>query len=574
MRRIALIGLATLAAAGGLGAAAGADDVHTYRIEMYNAFGLVKDSNVRVAGVTVGRVSALTVNESKRAVVTVELTGDLARLGDETECESSPQSLLAEYYLDCEPAGEPLPEGGLIPASRVQIAIQPDLVANTFREPFRNRLTLLVNEFGTALAGNPENLREAIRLGAPALTELEEVTEILAGQAESIRDLNVNSERVSGELARYREQIVDFVDEAEDLTSTALERRDDVSRGFDRFDDYIAELRPTLAQLNDTAIEQTPLLTALREAAPELYRLTQSLPPFQRASEGSLTSLGDAATVGERALRRGRDELKLLARAGRAAPETSEILADLLRDLDDPRRAVEINDLAGPSTGRTGEDPGTRDTMGYTGFEGLLNYAYYQALSVNQFDRGGHALHINLYEAFSGPCGTFSTGHDLTTGEPGIPAAAGGNTTDFSEIARCSTWLGPNQPGINEDLGLAKYDPSVCPFGTAPEHARINLCDPTDPPGPRRSAPEQARHPEGQTGNPTAPTPGAETPPSEGGLPPIDPDELPPRLRDLLDDLGPRGLGPLGRGGGGGGGGNGPRGGDAARDLLDYLLSP
>ena len=45
-------------------------------------------------------------------------------------------------------------------------------------------------------------------------------------------------------------------------------------------------------------------------------------------------------------------------------------------------------------------------------------------------------------------------------------------TTDFREIARCATWLGPNQPGINEDLGLPPYDPSVCPGGTAPEHAR------------------------------------------------------------------------------------------------------
>ena len=46
------------------------------------------------------------------------------------------------------------------------------------------------------------------------------------------------------------------------------------------------------------------------------------------------------------------------------------------------------------------------------------------------------------------------------------------------EIADCATWLGPNQPGINEDLGLPQYDPSVCPGGTFPEHAREDLCDP------------------------------------------------------------------------------------------------
>ena len=43
MRRLVLIALLLAAVAGGLSAAAGADDTHTYRIEMYNAFGIVTD---------------------------------------------------------------------------------------------------------------------------------------------------------------------------------------------------------------------------------------------------------------------------------------------------------------------------------------------------------------------------------------------------------------------------------------------------------------------------------------------------------------------------------------------------
>jgi len=574
MRRITLILASMLAAAGVAATVASADeDVHSYEIEMYNAFGLVPGSDVRVAGVNVGTVQDLTVNELKRAVVTIEVVGDLARLGDETTCESAPQSLIAEYFIDCEPAGEPLPEGGLIPAGRVGQTVQPDLVANTMREPFRERLTLLVNEFGTALAGNPEALSEAVKLGAPALTELEEVTEILAGQKETIRSLNVNSEQVSRELARYKEQIVDFVDEAEDVASTALERREDVSRGFDLFDDYIAELGPTLAQLDDTATRQTPLLAALGEAAPELHRLTQSLPPFQRASEGSLTSLGSAAVVGERALREGRDELELLAEAGRQAPEATEILADLLRDLDDPRRAVEINDLAEATTGRTGEEPGTANTKGYTGFEGLLNYPYYQALALNQFDRGGHTLHINLYEAFTGPCGSFSSGRDPATGEPGVPAEAGGTTTEFSELARCATWLGPNQPGINEELNLPKYDPSVCPNGTAPEQARIALCDPGDTPTktetrkPSGGGPDGPSGPGGEGAEPDSPEGSEPSPEAPGGLPVEPPGggDVRDQLEDLLE-LPEGALDPLG-----------PQAGPSSapdRDLFDYLFGP
>ncbi len=578
MRRLALLFLLAVGAGAGLVATvAGADDTRTYKLEMYNAFGIVEESDMRVSGVNVGSVTSLDVNADKRAVVTVEVSGDLAVLGDETECESSPQSLLGEYFLDCSPAGEPLPDGATIPASQVSQNVQPDLVQNTMREPFKLRLQLLLNEFGTALAGNGDALNEAIRLGAPALTELEEVTGILAGQNELIRDLNVNSERVSGELARVRDQVVRFVDEAEDVARTALERREDVSAGFDRFDDYVAELGPTLRQLGETAREQTPLLTDLRGAAPELYRLSVSLPRFQRASERSLDTLGDAAVVGERALRRGRDEIKLLAQAGRNAPAAAEILADLVRDLDDPRRVVEINDLAARTTGRTSELPGTRNTMGYTGFEALLNYPYYQSLAINQFDRGGHTLHIGLQEVFSGACGAFSSGHSVTTGEPGVPTDAGATTTDFLELPRCATWLGPNQPGINDDLGLPPYDPSVCPNGTAPERARAELCDPAGASG--ASGRERARAARGGRGGDrggTAPGgPGADPGPGDGL--PIDPGQIQDDLEDLLD-LPKNALDDLGLGGKGGGkkglGGLGKGADKAADDLLDFLLGP
>ena len=106
MRRIALIAALLAAAAGGVATVAGADDTHTYKLEMYDAFGLVPDAEVKVAGVTAGKITDLDINEDKRALVTVELTGPLAVLGDETECKSEPQSLIAEYFLDCQPAGD------------------------------------------------------------------------------------------------------------------------------------------------------------------------------------------------------------------------------------------------------------------------------------------------------------------------------------------------------------------------------------------------------------------------------------------------------------------------------------
>jgi len=566
MRRI-LTAIALLAAgAAALASAAGADDSHTYRIEMYNAFGLVQGSDVRIAGVNAGSVTDLEINERKQAVATVELSGEFGQLGAKTHCSTEPQSLIAEYFISCEPAGPPLDDGGAIPASQVTQTVQNDLVQNTLREPYRQNLALLINEFGTALAGNPDRLNEAIRLGAPALTQLRKVTAILASQNRIIRDLNVNSDEVIGRLTERREDVVRFIKEARDTAEASAARREDLSRDFEILDDFLAELRPTLAELSEMARQNTPLLADLRAAAPGLNRLALNLPGFSSASNVSLASLGEASTVGTRALNRGRDEIRLLAEAGKRAPKTGEILADFLRDLDDPRRAVEIDDRVPKDTGRTNPSAGTKETKGYTGLEGLLNYAYYQPGALNQFDQIGHLLHFSLYYIFSGPCGEFSSGHDAQTGEPGVPAADGGTTTSILAADPCVGWLGPNQPGINEDLNLPPYDPAVCPNGTEPERAREELCDPSGAASSQaRSGSRSARAGRG-TGGPE-PVPesggagGAETGAADTGggpadgaapegpvpghilddildLPPDAVDDLPQDLQDDVQDLG------------------------------------
>ena len=243
MRRIALI--AALCAAGVVGAAtvAGADDTHTYKLEMYDAFGLVPDAEVKVAGVNTGKITDLDVNSEKRALVTVELTGPLSVLGDQTECKSEPQSLIAEYFLDCQPAGDPLPDGATVPKLITQ-TVQNDLVLNTLRLPYRQRLSLLINEFGTALAGNPENLNEAIRMGAPALQDLHKALRLLADQSRTIAQLNVDSDEIMGKLAERSDDVVRFIREAGDTAVASAERRDDLSTDFDLLDDVLRELEP------------------------------------------------------------------------------------------------------------------------------------------------------------------------------------------------------------------------------------------------------------------------------------------------------------------------------------------
>jgi ABC-type transporter Mla subunit MlaD len=576
MRRLSLI-VALIATAGAfVVAVAGADDTHTYKLEMYNAFGLVEGSEVKVAGVNAGTVTDLEINEEKRAVLTVELTGPLAVLGADTQCSSEPQSLIAEYFIDCRPQGPPLEDGATLDKLVTQ-TVQNDLVLNTLRMPFKQRFQLLINEFGTALAGNPEALNEAIEMGAPALQDLNKALKLIGDQNDVIRQLNVDSDVIIGKLAARSDDVVRFIREAGDAAVASAERRDDLSTDFDLLDDALRELGPTMVELEKVGRQTTPLLSDLRTAAPGLNTLATNLPAFARASERSLVTLGTAAGPGRKALVRGQDEIEALGEASEGAPQVAEQASLFLRDISDPRRVVEIDDRAARtcadktapcySTGRSGP-------TGYTGMEGILNYFHYQGGATNQFDSVGHVLHFNLYDAFAGPCGQYNAAQD-------VPAQGGGRTTNLLEAEDCVGWLGPNQPGINESeesLGIGRYDDSVCPDGsTDPE-----ICDPgisTDGARARQagSGSDGEREARGDSGSPSAPGAGGNLPIDPSELP-VDPDDVRGQLEDLLDV--PGGLGELGgkggkRGGGSGGGGGGGGGaGQATEDLLDFLLGP
>ena len=113
-----------------------------------------------------GTITDLEVTPQKTALVSFEVEPEFPEFKADASCSSEPQSLIAEYFLDCQPGVSPIPRGP-IPAAQNKTTVQPDLAQNTLREPFKNRLQLLINEFGTALDANAENLNAAIRSGAP-----------------------------------------------------------------------------------------------------------------------------------------------------------------------------------------------------------------------------------------------------------------------------------------------------------------------------------------------------------------------------------------------------------------------
>ena len=112
MRRAAVIGLVLAGAAAAvlLGVVLTGDSgKHTYWVELDNAFGLVNGGDLKIAGVRAGRITDIrldrrTLHARVGFVITRRGFGSLRR---DVHCESRPQSLIGEYFVDCEPGTDP-----------------------------------------------------------------------------------------------------------------------------------------------------------------------------------------------------------------------------------------------------------------------------------------------------------------------------------------------------------------------------------------------------------------------------------------------------------------------------------
>ncbi len=429
MRRILLTAL-VLATAGAFALLAGGakegEGNPRYWVQLDNAFGLIEGADFKIAGVRAGQLTQMKLDRrNKMALVEFEVdkaSGNFSELRADVFCETRPQSLIGEYFIDCQPGRSErrLKEGATIPVSRTATTIPADLVNNILRLPQRDRLRILLNEFGTGLAARGEDLNEAIRRGVPALRETDRLLAILARENRVLADLVRDGDAVITALANNRENVGRFVVEARDTAVASANRDSELAATFNRLPRFLAELEPTMRELGRVADNQTPALRDLNASAGQLERFFDNLGPFADASRPSFRSLADASKVGRQAVRAARPTVSELRRFAAHTPELGKNLAIVLEDLADRDRAVEKDPRA----------PG--ENTGFNGLENILGYVFWQSQAINIFDRNGYILKVAVYDNH---CARY-TGIESVREHP-------------EDHEHCASALGPTQPGIN-----------------------------------------------------------------------------------------------------------------------------
>jgi ABC-type transporter Mla subunit MlaD len=488
----------------------------TVKMAFSNAFGLTEGGDLRVGGVIAGSTDSFDVSKGPEcqlghpdrqprrtcAVVTAKITepGFTSFRSDAT-CAIRQQSLIGEYYVDCQPGSDPqnLPTGHIIPDTRTSSTIPTDLVNNVLRRPYRDRLRLIISELGTGLAGRPDDVAMLLKQAHPGLRATDRTLKILANQTETIKNFISDSDTVVAQLERKKHEVARWIKTAGRTAEISATRREAISAGFRRLPTFLDELKPTMQRLGELTDAQTPLLQKLRASAPELTTLFTRLGPFSDASRPAFRSLGSLSTVGSKAIRESSDEINTLRQLAEDAPATGKPLRQFLQTLDDRGRATDQDPRAAATAPPSPDPTSNAKGKGFTGMEGILNYLYWQTLSINEFDGIGHFLRVLGIQDPN--CSPF-------TADARPPSRGGQNETGDRARRVCASYLGPNQPGINSP------DPTA--DGTAAAES--------DKPVAKRGAPRGAGEPE--------------APPVKGQPDYSHPNPtLPPSVQDLLNGI-------------------------------------
>jgi phospholipid/cholesterol/gamma-HCH transport system substrate-binding protein len=265
------------------------------KIPFDEAAQLAKQSDVRIAGVSVGKVQSIELSEdSKRAVATLELADVYGPIPADTEAILRQKTLLGETYVELTPGsrdGRKLKDGSTLPFAQVSEAVQLDEIFRTFNEDTRLAFQGWMQNAAVALEGQGVGLSRVFGELEPTLTSADQVVRVLDTQRLAVRQLIRNGAITFEAFSERQGQLRGLIENSERVFSTTARRNRELADTFVVFPTFLDQSRATLTRLERFAQNADPLTVQLRPAVRELTPVVRDLGRFSHELDGFFIGL-------------------------------------------------------------------------------------------------------------------------------------------------------------------------------------------------------------------------------------------------------------------------------------------
>ena len=264
----------------------------TFYANFTEAGGLKKDDEVRIAGVRVGKVSAIELDDAKGLVkVTFRIKTD-HQFGSETRADIKVKTLLGSMYLSLEPGGSgQLKNESTIPVDRTS---SPYDVVEAFTGLAETSTDIDTDQLANALTTLSDLTRNTPEEFRGALSGVSALSKNIAARDTQINSLLGNLTRVSKVLDARDEDIIGLMKQSDVLFRALVQRRDSIHRLLQSTVTLSTELtslvRQSRADLKPALNHLENVLDVLNKNEDNLDNSLRLMAPFYRVFASTLGS--------------------------------------------------------------------------------------------------------------------------------------------------------------------------------------------------------------------------------------------------------------------------------------------
>jgi len=310
---------------------------YRFSADFPEAITLQKEAEVRIGGVTVGKVKQTELGDGNTTRATIEIQPQYAPISSDARAILRQKTLLGETYIELtsgsqvdpnaeggdgptaqtstldvgqisgDDAPNAIPEGGELDETQVREQVQIDEIFNALDEETRQAFQLWMKNAAIAIDGRGLDLNDAFGNLGPFSQDASDVLGTLRRQEEALRTLVRSTGTVFNALSARNQELAGAI-VGNNRTFRALASRDEaLAESFrifptfeiesrltlDRLEEFARHAGPLFRDLKPVARDLSPTLRDLRRLAPNLRHLFKNLNPLIKASATGLPALRD-----------------------------------------------------------------------------------------------------------------------------------------------------------------------------------------------------------------------------------------------------------------------------------------
>jgi phospholipid/cholesterol/gamma-HCH transport system substrate-binding protein len=279
-----------------------------YRVNVSfpNAQDLATQADVRISGVTVGKVVSTQLNpKGNLTEATLQLQTQYTPIRQDTKAILRTKTILGETYVQLIPGSAnapPIRDGGSIPQGQVQSEVQLSDIFNAFDPTTRHAFQVWQQQLSTAVSGNDQNLNDVLGNLPSFAADASDVLQVLDVQHQAVVSLLQNGGTVFGALGANQTALQNLITSGEKTFATTAANNNQLAKTFEVFPTFLNETKTTMQKLQAFSVNTDPLIKELVPVAQQLKPTLQSVQQLSPPLRHLFTNLGPLITVSQTGL--------------------------------------------------------------------------------------------------------------------------------------------------------------------------------------------------------------------------------------------------------------------------------